>query len=188
MDSVANTVLLSGFGANGVFLTTYTAFAKQTKPANNTTVLHGESGLGDVFMSDSFALNRAVLLGESLTMKVLSNSFSAHTNNLTLNNVVLLSYMLSTAGGYQPDHSSNTLAAPTNNSPAVKSLMYQVDSNSQASLNFAYKEMIYDVTWGDDNKIDINDGDNTKTDLNGNTVQYGTHELAIPYGWIKNEV
>lgn len=42
--------------------------------------------------------------------------------------------------------------------------------------------------WGDDNLIDIANGRNTKTDLNGNTVVYGTARAAKPKGWIKNNV
>ncbi|VVL20174.1 putative phage tail fiber protein [Vibrio phage vB_VpaP_VP-3220] len=41
--------------------------------------------------------------------------------------------------------------------------------------------------WGDDSTIRIIDGIGTFINLNGDTCLYGTHELAIPYGYTKNK-
>ncbi len=41
--------------------------------------------------------------------------------------------------------------------------------------------------WGDDSTIRIINGIGTFINLNGDTCLYGTHELAIPYGYIKNK-
>ncbi|WP_425636126.1 hypothetical protein [Vibrio owensii] len=41
--------------------------------------------------------------------------------------------------------------------------------------------------WGDDSTIRIKDGVGTFINLNGDTCLYGTSELAIPYGYTKNQ-
>lgn len=41
--------------------------------------------------------------------------------------------------------------------------------------------------WGDDSTIRIKDGIGTFINLNGDTCLYGTSELAIPYGYTKNQ-
>ncbi|HCG8403160.1 hypothetical protein [Vibrio parahaemolyticus] len=41
--------------------------------------------------------------------------------------------------------------------------------------------------WGDDSTVRIIDGTGTFINLNGDTCLYGTHELAIPYGYTKNK-
>ncbi|EGQ8311312.1 hypothetical protein RII68_001921 [Vibrio parahaemolyticus] len=41
--------------------------------------------------------------------------------------------------------------------------------------------------WGDDSTVRIIDGIGTFINLNGDTCLYGTHELAIPYGYTKNK-
>ena len=41
--------------------------------------------------------------------------------------------------------------------------------------------------WGDDSRIRIKDGVGTFINLNGDTCLYGTSELAIPYGYTKNQ-
>ncbi|QGH49242.1 hypothetical protein [Vibrio owensii] len=41
--------------------------------------------------------------------------------------------------------------------------------------------------WGDDSTIRIIDGTGTYVNLNGDTCLYGTSELAIPYGYTKNQ-
>ncbi|HCZ9044783.1 TPA: hypothetical protein O4G41_000946 [Vibrio alginolyticus] len=49
------------------------------------------------------------------------------------------------------------------------------------------REDIISAGWGDDSTIRITDGTGTFINLNGDTCLYGTHELAIPYGYIKNK-
>lgn len=65
--------------------------------------------------------------------------------------------------------------------PAVKVLSYLTRENGKAYLQLLYKEMIYDVDWGDDSKFDIVDGESTTTDDNGNTVKIGQKRIELPY-------
>ena len=68
-----------------------------------------------------------------------------------------------------------------NNSPAVKTLDYLSSSNNVAKLVYAYKEMVFDVDWGDNNQFEIASNQSTLTDDNGNTVLYGTASFNTQY-------
>ena len=46
---------------------------------------------------------------------------------------------------------------------------------------YAYKEMVYDVDWGDNNQFEILDNQGTQTDDNGNSVLYGTASFDTQY-------
>jgi hypothetical protein len=78
-----------------------------------------------------------------------------------------------------PIHAALTLANTT--SPTVKALPYLTRENGKAYLQLLYKEMIYDVDWGDDSKLDVVDGESTTTDDNANTVKIGQKEIELPY-------
>jgi hypothetical protein len=169
---------------------TYTAFAKQTKVANNATVLNGEAGVGSVMSSGSSNIQAGTLLGESLYGKVsIGGGVSDYLRIHKLTNLTLTSDgKLSLGGGESAQKHSGVILydASVASSPAFKALSYQVNSNQQLSTNYAYEELAYGVNWGDDGKIAINSGQTTNTDDNGNTVLTGTNTLAIPYGWSKN--
>lgn len=68
-----------------------------------------------------------------------------------------------------------------NNSPAVKILDYLSSENGVAKLCYAYKEMVYDTTWGDNNQFEIIDNQSTLTDDNDNTVLYGTASFQTQF-------
>ena len=65
--------------------------------------------------------------------------------------------------------------------PCVKVLPYLTRENGKLFLQALFKEMKYDVDWGDDNKFDVVDGTSTTTDDNGNTVIIGQKRLELPY-------
>ncbi len=44
-----------------------------------------------------------------------------------------------------------------------------------------FKEMKYDVDWGDSNTFNVVDNVSTDTDDNGNTVLCGTKRLELPF-------
>ncbi|EJG1967733.1 TPA: hypothetical protein N2734_002029 [Vibrio parahaemolyticus] len=68
---------------------------------------------------------------------------------------------------------------------------YYVDANnvikSKSSNAVSTIQLYTGDGWGDDSTIRIIDGIGTFINLNGDTCLYGTHELAIPYGYIKNK-
>ena len=196
LNAATNSVTRSE-AASLVMISTYTAFAKQTKPAVNTAVLNGEAGLGPVVATSYYNIgpHGSPLLTESLLGKIqTSNSLSG----AILESLSLLSSGLRfdlRFGGQathepNPRHTPLNITAPTNNSPAVKALRYQVAVNQQAKLNYAFNELVHNgANWGDDSTIHI--ADNTATDLNTNGTSrlIGTAQLSgLPVGWIKNKV
>jgi len=52
--------------------------------------------------------------------------------------------------------------------------------NSQLKLCSAFKEMIYDTTWGDDATFVIADNTSTTEDDNTNTILVGTKSTKLP--------
>ncbi|ENZ0878888.1 hypothetical protein ACFZYS_001776 [Vibrio parahaemolyticus] len=68
---------------------------------------------------------------------------------------------------------------------------YYVDANnvikSKSSNAVSTIQLYTGDGWGDDSTVRIIDGIGTFINLNGDTCLYGTHELAIPYGYIKNK-
>ncbi|WP_281946710.1 hypothetical protein [Vibrio parahaemolyticus] len=242
---------------------TYTAFAKQTKSSTNKPVLNGSEGLGNVYATARGHKDDAVLLAESLMGKVLTSTAAPYAQLKMFENTRF------GAGGtinqypIAGSHSPIEIMTPNNDSPAVKTLWYQIANNQQCSLNFAWNELVWknlivkdvntassqvkqgevyvikadvplkgqifkangnnagwnwsgmymgdegevyygggdsvslDTTvksyqgksdgWGDDSTVRIIDGIGTFINLNGDTCLYGTHELAIPYGYTKNK-
>ncbi len=68
---------------------------------------------------------------------------------------------------------------------------YYVDANnvikSKSSNAVSTIQLYTGDGWGDDSTVRIIDGIGTFINLNGDTCLYGTHELAIPYGYTKNK-
>ncbi|ELA9840905.1 hypothetical protein V4F87_003615 [Vibrio parahaemolyticus] len=263
-DSAKNTFVASSLQPTGrVEIWEYTAFAKQTKSSTNKPVLNGVEGLGGVYATARGHKDDAVLLTESLMGKVLTSTAAPYAQLKTFENTRF------GAGGainqypIAGSHSPIEIMTPNNDSPAVKTLWYQIANNQQCSLNFAWNELVWknlivkdvntasspvkqgevyvikadvplkgqifkangnnagwnwsgmymgdegevyygggdsvslDTTvksyqgksdgWGDDSTIRIIDGIGTFINLNGDTCLYGTHELAIPYGYTKNK-
>ncbi|ELB2150347.1 hypothetical protein ACYB4I_001126 [Vibrio parahaemolyticus] len=263
-DSAKNTFVASSLQPTGrVEIWEYTAFAKQTKSSTNKPVLNGVEGLGGVYATARGHKDDAVLLTESLMSKVLTSTAAPYAQLKTFENTRF------GAGGtinqypIAGSHSPIEIMTPNNDSPAVKTLWYQIANNQQCSLNFAWNELVWknlivkdvntasspvkqgevyvikadvplkgqifkangnnagwnwsgmymgdegevyygggnsvslDTTvksyqgksdgWGDDSTIRIIDGIGTFINLNGDTCLYGTHELAIPYGYTKNK-
>ncbi|WP_229614465.1 hypothetical protein [Vibrio parahaemolyticus] len=267
VDSVKNELTTSA-SSTTVMLVPYNAFAKQTKEANNAIVLNGDAGVGDTFALMHRGAFSAPQVAESFLGKVLTGD---GTNGKASQRLLLTDYEIQgvqwtgNTGNWgklaRSEHEPISLSEPVNDSPAVKALWYQTATNQQASLNFAWNELVwknhspatvpdvgtsYNFTqndiyyvrlaegtslnrsliralvggnlrfadyiedrngvfknlsgadrfqrediisagWGDDSTIRITDGTGTFINLNGDTCLYGTHELAIPYGYIKNK-
>ncbi|CAI2292070.1 conserved hypothetical protein [Vibrio parahaemolyticus] len=246
-----------------VAVNTYTAFAKQTKGSTNKKVLNGSEGVGFVWASADNFVTQGNALIESLLGKVgKDNQDGNQERRFTITKHFMLPEGNLKTGVNLHLHTAVDLWKPLNDSPAVKTLWYQIANNQQCSLNFAWNELVYkpftnpivdtgaqmlrkrgaiylvnvagsalngrlviwngneasipvDYTayyvdannvikskssnavstiqlytgdgWGDDSTIRIIDGIGTFINLNGDTCLYGTHELAIPYGYIKNK-
>jgi hypothetical protein len=67
-------------------------------------------------------------------------------------------------------------------------VMYMPSSGSSApSLDSNLTEYRIGDEWGDDSTIRITGGQSTYTNLNGDTCLFGSNELALPYGYIRNQ-
>lgn len=125
----------------------YTAFAKQTKEADNAPVLNGSEGLGVVKQLGSYLTNFGSLFAESLMGKVITSSVtdSAITGELTVLELPFRAHqgMVGTGSSRPLKHSPISLEAVNNESPAVKAMWYQTANHQQVSLNFAWNEMVY---------------------------------------------
>jgi len=186
--SISNTI--SGWGTNYDYTTiiSYTAFAKQTKVADNEPVVNGDAGLGKVMSTQNSSITSGVLLGESLINKICTGASGTQVSTQALKSYSLsASGQFGTASWAHPIHHPLTLTGNFgSNNVSYKALDYQVEDNQQVSINYAYEELIYDGGWGDNGRLSIINGQTTNTDDNGNTVLIGTATLALPYGWVKN--
>ncbi|EGR1404018.1 hypothetical protein [Vibrio parahaemolyticus] len=263
-DSAKNSFVASSLQPIGrVELWEYTAFAKQTKPSTNKAVLNGSEGVGFVWASADNYPSQGCTLIETLIGKVGKDNQDGNQET----RLALTKHFMQPEGtlkkGDVRKHTPIDLKKPINDSPAVKTLWYQIANNQQCSLNFAWNELVWknlivkdvntasspvkqgevyvikadvplkgqifkangnnagwnwsgmymgdegevyygggnsvslDTTvksyqgksdgWGDDSTIRIIDGIGTFINLNNDTCLYGTHELAIPYGYTKNK-
>ena len=78
-----------------------------------------------------------------------------------------------------PQHSPAALSAANPESPATKVLPY-LTQDKQPKLQVIFKEMIYDTTWGDNNKFTVVSNTATDTDDNANTILVGTKSVSPP--------
>ncbi|AXQ66748.1 hypothetical protein HOT95_gp123 [Vibrio phage vB_VpS_PG07] len=248
-----------------IYYLPYTAFAKQTKESTNKKVLNSTEGLGQVHATYHHHVTAGATLVETLLGKVATSASTNARHTYTLQDYLIHEKVctLDVGVGYLPTHATLDLAKPDDTTPAVKALWYQTANNQQASMNFAWNELVWknlivkdvntasspvnqgevyvikadvplkgqifkangnnavwnwngmymgdegevyygggnsislDATvksyqgksdgWGDDSTIHITDGTGTYTNLNGDTCLYGTSELAIPYGYTKNQ-
>jgi len=158
--------------AGVVQLVHYSTASSPYELANNAEVI-GE--VGDVVVTSA---PDSMLLG--LIGKVgVSTAATTTMEGYTLDGYSIVNGLLSTDANYQPEHDTLTIANGT--SPTIKASSIITQENSQYFLQWVYKEMIFDVSWGDNNKFDIVDGESTVTDDNGNSVIVGQQRVALPF-------
>lgn len=177
-------------GLNTIQIMYYYAFAKQTKPSENFPILHGEQGVGSVFVGCSHYPTNGNVLCESLIGKIITNTvFNYSVGSYAVTYFPLdTENRLSQAVSYgRPTHNPLRLGPPNNSSVAFKVLVSQIARDNQASLGFLANGLTYSSSWGDDGSIKVSDGVGRYTDDNGSHNIMTSHELALPYGWIKND-
>lgn len=172
----------------------YPALANQTAPATNSAVV---GSVGDVFCSMASSNSYGCRFGESLTGNINTDETVAANSRFNCNSKVV-DFVLqdvgvlpsgSWAAHNSPIHTDVNLSAPTNNSPAVKTLTTITEKNGLLYLQCHGSELKYDTTaqnWGDNQKIPIVSGDSTQTDLNGHVVKTFCHHSIMPLGIAHN--
>lgn len=167
----------AGWASTQVFLLSYPTKANPYEAANNSVVL-GE--IGNVFASQTNTENLGSALINGLLDKVcVGNTAHDLQDNIKAENFALDSTgLILTVANYEPKHTVISLL--DGSSPAGKAFPLITQENQQYYLQWAYKEMIYDGTWGDDNKFTIINGASTEIDDNGNTIKIGQKRVALP--------
>ena len=189
IDSITNE-LRAAPAIDAVLIVHYTAFAKQTKPSSNKPVLHGEKGISAVYVTANWSEDQGALLGESVLGVIGKASAGVRINTLALQSISLnpIDRVLGNPAFSVDAHEALSLNAPQNDSDAIKVLFHQIEDNGQAGLNIIANELKHNgSSWGDDATMKLIEN-GTYTNLNGITCKAVIHELAKPYGWIKNDV
>lgn len=159
----------------------YTTKANGWEAADNAEVL----ALGDVSgMSTKY---RADFISHLIDKVGTSNSLGGYAlDGLGVRGYErMLNKALRNTTEQAPVHDVLTLASDV--SPAVKLLPYLTRENGRLYLQALFKELKFDVDWGDDAKFNVVDGVVTVTDDNGNTVLAGQKRIALPF-FISDEV
>lgn len=175
----------AAFTASGIWLVIYKSKARITKETINYPPQH----INGVFATDTSDDRAGRGLLYSLIGKV---STSTVSKNKAVNFGIVRFAIFPTTKLIDinniPEHQPLSLLAPTNDSPALKALSYNVVENQQGFVNYAYTELSHNGTdWGDDSKIHIADNQTTMLDENGNTNLVGTAQIVEPIGWLKND-
>jgi hypothetical protein len=167
----------SGFTANDVALLQYTTQAHFTQDAVNSKVLD----LGGVFATHN--AGNAILVS-SLIDKIAKNGaggtwqIDGKLNRYSLDNAGLVTNpaswgVLNVGSDQKPTHDTINITLPTGS--AVKTLDYLSSLNGVATLNYAYKEMVYDT------------GKDTVSDFTSVNATISNSYVAGTYYYFQNE-
>ena len=183
IDSIKN-ICGSASNPDEVRLIQYPTLANFTEPAKNSKVV-GE--VGDVHCGNWYLSEQGNRLYKSVAEVVAKSTTHPIRRDSKLTGLYLnADYCLdSVLDVYSPTHTPITLAAPANNSPAVKALSTITEKDGLLYLQYHGRELHYDATaanWGDNSTIPIVDGDGTMTDDNGHTVKTFCHHGMMPLG------
>lgn len=173
---------------NAVGLWHYNSLAELTIQAESLPFLNS---INYLYISSSNAINYGNHLHYSLVGKVGKDARSNTTESLYLgmNTFTPSSYGSLTSLLDQPTHGEIPLPEPSSDSSAFKALLTLVQKNGLIYVQFNGAELKYDPlnnNWGDDQAIPIIRGENTKADLNGNTVKVFCHHTMFPIGIAHN--
>lgn len=180
VDNVTNTTT-ANVPTTQTVITNYTAHTKHTQPSANPVVYKGEDGLGDVFVNSGSGVANGALLNETLTSSIPTGSYGGlgqFKSPALLNKSVQpqTGVISSVRGNYTLTHTDANVAAPSNDSHAVKALWGTTELNGLIYPVYWYTELIYsNGSWNDDSLIHVADNDSTMTDLDGNVVKVGCH-------------
>jgi hypothetical protein len=151
-------------------------------------VFSAESGLGSVFVTESYRPDVGCLLAESLFRKVNTSAPSSTTKqSLRVRECTLHhdGYIGTDPNYYTAKHEPITLASPNNDSPAIKAQEIQVVRNGKLYNGWIWNEIKHNgVDWGDDGTIKV--GVDSYTNLNGEVCLAGINIDSKPYGYVHN--
>ena len=163
----------------------YDGFSDVLVPSVNEEIY--ERSFSDVFFSNYISFDRGSLILNNLLSKVATYTGSSVSDRLKITRYTIedsTEKFVSTSTHFIKTTEDNGLALSAFES--VKFFLYQTDVDGLLYNVLVFKEMIFDVDWGDDDKFDITNNIVTKTDDNGNTIIYGTVISQNPVGFAKD--
>ncbi|MBL4621482.1 MAG: hypothetical protein JKY89_03710 [Immundisolibacteraceae bacterium] len=139
------------------------------------------------FQSNFHGVSAGALFTSNFLNKINSRNGGKQTRNFMFDSVFI---DFSTSKLYTDTNNFIVESLPTDldgliDQPAIKVFLYQANKNGLLYNVIVFKEMKFDVDWGDDQKFDITDNIKTKTDDNGNVIIYGTVIYQNPVGFAK---
>lgn len=197
LDSVNNSVSHT-IPSNRIVLDYYESLSDFTEPASNSKVV---GKVGDVFAGNDYKVEFANRLNESLTGNISKNNASyPKSGSLNVDSCYIDPVSNKLYSGTQVIPTSHTPfnLGIDNNSKAFKTIYTLTEKDGLLYAQYHWKELFYDSggasgnEWGDTTPgttyqtpygtIPITDNESTMTDLNGNSVKFGTHHTMIPLG------
>ncbi len=167
----------SSSAANNIILVNYKTSALPLEDDVLVKVL--ASKFGDVMASSHNAANNGSVFISSLIGKVPTKGSGVRQGVKPLDSYSLTSEGLPTSGSSHEPTSHGTFNLEAGDSPAAKALPY-LTADKQPKLQVLFKEMIYDTTWGDNNKFTVISNTATDTDNNANTILVGVKSVSPP--------
>ncbi|CAM0095931.1 hypothetical protein SIPHO059v1_p0043 [Vibrio phage 264E42.1] len=179
LNTVTNAIDFA-MGDNNVIITSYKAFAKQTKPSTIKPVLNATKGLLGITVTQNH--DKAVL-SEAVAGIILKSDASGIVTEQSQAVKYLVDGTIKRLKTLPTD-----MVAPTNSSQAIKIAVYQISNNGQTSLAIIANTMTHNGTsWGELDEIHIpSSGSDTFPDGNNIKQQAFCTELSIPTGWTSN--
>ncbi|OHU85537.1 MULTISPECIES: hypothetical protein [Pseudoalteromonas] len=183
-DETTNTNT-SSWGSDDVVLLSYQTQACFTHAGSSAPIL---GSVGDVYATQSKLEMYGNRLQPSLICKI-----GTRANGAFIHEQVKVSrfskhaptgklYWTSLSGD-EPRHDGLSLDSQSEPSSAIKTLYTLIEKDGLLYLQFNGTELKHNGTdWGDDQTIPIINGENVKTDMNGNTVKVFCHHTQIPIG------
>ncbi|NOU50277.1 hypothetical protein HG263_06940 [Pseudoalteromonas sp. JBTF-M23] len=167
--------------ANRVQLMHYESLSSFTESETSSSV---SGSLDDVYFSADYSLTRGNRLMGSLCSTVgKSDQASKRYGNVKAIQSAVDKSGKVISNEYSPTHNELGIGAPRHDSEAFKALPTVIEKNGLLCLQFHGAVLKHNGTdWGDDQTIPIVDGENVKTDLNGNTVKVFCHHTQFPIG------
>jgi len=176
IDVVKNTSA-TGIPSTAIMLIHYETQAHFTQDDVNSKVVD----LGGVWASNHYQPDWGSALQSSLIGEVGISTTDPRVGYFGEVNGYLLrptSNDFHPSSSYEPTHKNVVLGGT---STAVKTLDYLSHDNNVAKLCYAYKEMKFDVTWGDNNQFEIYNQSAIITDDNGNSIKVGTSSFDTQF-------
>jgi len=176
-DSASNTLCINwtGLDDSAVIEVFYETEAKFTESANKAVSLAMFDKVQVRHHNSSNALPLNIL--DKVSTSTITSDYA--DSKTVSGHTISTNKMLNDDSSNVPSHDPLVLGEGDGNT--LKTLPYLTRENGKAFVQMVYKEMKFDVDWGDDSTFQIISQEDVLTDDNGNQVLYGQHRFELPY-------